>query len=345
MAHNIHIAKDGTAQAWYADKPAWHGLGTVTQGTKTARQVIKQVPIFQKRVETRPVYINIRGKHIESDTFVATVRQGDDFPLGIVTKDYSVMQDTDGLLTMEAVVNATRRTSFVTAFALGNGGRVAASIDLSRVVNLRIKKDPSQQQSFLFGTWAHDGSGAMNVGLWHNRVECNNMLNMALASAGAAGLLVSIRHTGDVNARLKEARDILGFVEVTARAHKAEMDALADIPIKASWVPEFTEELIPIPEDMERPRSREEARAVIQNLYKNSKTMAGVPDSAYRLHNAVVEYADHWRPLRIGKASEVEVAERRFRSATEGPAADLKARSLELLKAEFLGEKVPVRVR
>lgn len=346
MAHNINVV-DGVAQAWYAGKPAWHGLGEVTERTKTARQVIKQVPLFQRDVTLRPVYVNIGGKHVESERFMATVRKGDDFPMGIVTKDYTVMQDRDGLLTMEAVVNATRRTSFTSAFGLGNGSRIAACIDLSRLVNLRIKRDPSRQEMFLFGTWAHDGTGALNIGLYHNRVECNNLLNAGLAYSKRAGLLVSIRHTGDVTDRLQDAQAILGFVETRAAAHKAEMDALAAIPVKRSWVPEFTEELIPIPEDAKRPKNREEAREIIQSLFANSKRMEGVPESAYRLHQAVVEYADHWRPLRVGKASDIQVAERRFRNATEGPGADLKDASLDMLKRAFMDEpeKVAVPVR
>jgi phage/plasmid-like protein (TIGR03299 family) len=358
MPANIHI-RDGVAQAWYAGQPPWHGLGTVTERTKTAKQVIKQVPLFSRPVETRPVYVNIGGRHVESEQFVATVRKGDDYAMGMVSHDYTVLQDRDGLLTMEAVVNATRRTSFASAFGLGNGSRVAASIDLSRVVNLRIKRDPSKQQAFLFGTWAHDGTGALNVGLYQNRVDCQNMLNMATARAKAQGLLVSIRHTGDVTERLREAQEILGFVEVTAQAHKAEMDALADIPVDRKFIPEFTEELIPIPEDMKRPASREDARSAIAFLFRKSENMVDVPQSAYRLHQAVVEYADHWRPLRIGEANDIQVAERRFRTATEGAGADLKTRSLELLRQQYMGEnkanrhveaepglvQVPVRVR
>lgn len=347
MAHNIAIV-GGTAQAWYADKPAWHGLGEVTPGTKTAKQVIKQVPLFRRRVELVPVYVKVRGKFVEATEFRATMRQGDDQPLATgLTPDYSVMQDSDGLMTMEAIVAATRRSAFVTAFGLGNGSRCAASIDLSRVVDLRIKKDPSRQESHLFGTWSHDGTGAMRCGLWNNRVECNNMLNAALAYSDAAGLLVRIIHTGDMSERLKEAQKVLGFTERVAKAHVAEMNALADIPLPKGYVDPFLEEVVPIPQEMERTRSREEARAVIKGLMANSKTLVGVPESPYRLYQAVAEYTDHWRPLRISTGTDANiVAERRFRSITEGPAADLKARALTLLRQEFLApEKVAVPVK
>jgi hypothetical protein len=129
--------------------------------------------------------------------------------------------------------------------------------------------------------------------------------------------------------------------------------------VDRKFIPEFTEELIPIPEDMKRPASREDARSAIAFLFRKSENMVDVPQSAYRLHQAVVEYADHWRPLRIGEANDIQVAERRFRTATEGAGADLKTRSLELLRQQYMGEnkanrhveaepglvQVPVRVR
>lgn len=340
MAHNI-ARIDGTDQAWYADKPAWHGLGTVTPGTRTARQVIRAVPVFKKPVVTSPVFAKMGGRFIEIPDRLATHRQGSQDVLGIVSTDYQLIQDADGLLTMEAVVNAARRSSFVTAGLLGKGERAFASIDLSRVVNLRIKRDPSRQESHLFGTWAHDGSGALRVGLWHNRVECQNMLNMALASAEGKGMLVAIRHTGNVADNLAEAQRVLGLVEKTAARHVELMNALADIPVKPKWMREFAEYIVELPGDDDLGKraitAREDARDLILGLYQNSKTLVGVPQNAYRAHQAVVEYADHARPMRIGADTPALVAaDRRFRSITEGPAAAMKDRSLTYITDTLL---------
>lgn len=328
---------DGTDQAWYADKPAWHGLGTVTPGARTARQVIKAVPVFKVPVVTDPVFAKIGGKMVEIPDRLATHRKGSSDVLGIVSTDYELIQDSDGLLTMEAVINAARRASFVTGGLLGRGERAFASIDLSRVVDLRIKRDPSRQESHLFGTWAHDGSGALRVGLWNNRVECQNMLNMALASAASSGMLVSIRHTGDIAAALHDAQAVLGFAEKAAKAHVAQMNALAEAPVTPKWMRQFVEFLVPIPEDMERKGSREETRDLILGLYAKSPTLVGVPQSGYRAYQAVAEFADHKRPLRIGGDTPALVAaDRRFRSITEGPAADLKSTALEVLVNDLL---------
>jgi phage/plasmid-like protein (TIGR03299 family) len=340
MADNI-ARIDGTDQAWYADKPAWHGKGLVTLGARTARQVVKAIPIFRKRVTKSVVAARIGGKWVEIPDRFATHREGSTDVLGIVSDEYELIQDTDGLLVMESVVNAARRASFVTAGLLGRGERAFASIDLSRVIDLRIKRDPSRQESHLFGTWAHDGSGALQIGLWHNRVECQNMLNMARSSAEAKGLLVAIRHTGDVADNLDEARRILGFAEKVAREHVELMNALAETPVKAKWLREFVEYVVPIPTDDELGKraitAREDARDLILGLYQKAPDLVKVPQSAYRAHQAVVDYADHHRPLRIGADTPTEVAaDRRFRSITEGPAADLKDRSLDFIRQTLL---------
>ena len=341
MADNI-ARIDGTDQAWYADKPAWHGKGIVTQGARTAKQVIRAIPIFKKRIVKKPVAVRFNGHWTEIEDRFATVREGQNVVLGFVTDEYEVVQDSDGLLVMESVVNAARRASFVTAGLLGKGERTFASIDLSRVIDLRIKRDPSRHETHLFGTWAHDGTGALNIGLWDNRVECQNMLNAATASASGKGLLVTIRHTGDVAASLEEAQRVLGLVEVKAKAHVELMTALMDTPVTPKWMRQFAEFVVEMPTDPDvlgkRAKSnREDARDLILGLYQNAPDLVKVPRSAYRAHQAVVDYADHHRALRIGGDTPTEVAaDRRFRSIIEGPAAAMKDRSLDYIRTQLL---------
>lgn len=341
MADNI-ARIDGTDQAWYADKAAWHGKGLVTAGCRTASGVVRAIPIFRKRIVKKPIAVRFNGHWTEIEDRFATVREGQNIVLGIVSDEYELIQDTDGLLTLQAVVNAARRASFVTAGLLGKGERAFASIDLSRVIDLRIKRDPSRQESHLFGTWAHDGSGALQVGLWHNRVECQNMLNMARADAESKGLLVSIRHTGDVAASLEDAQRVLGVIEITARKHVEMMNALVDVPVKPKWMREFAEFVVEMPTDPDElgkraKTSREDARDLILGLYENAPDLVKIPRSAYRAHQAVVDYADHHRPLRIGKDTPSDVAaDRRFRSIIEGPAAAMKDRSLDYIRTQLL---------
>lgn len=356
MAHNISRI-DGTDQAWYADKPAWHGLGTVTPGAKTAKQVVRAVPQFRKPVILVPVAVRVGGRWVEDPDMRATIRQGSTSPMGYVSPEYEKLGDEDALAILETVIRTVgerkAKAGFVSAGLLGaKGARGFASIDLTRVFGkaLNVKRDPSRQESFLFADWTHDGSGALNPGLWNNRVECNNMLDMAKAYGEAHGLMARIVHKGDIAAQVREAQKLLGLTELVAREHVALMNALVDIPIAKPklFLAGFTEYVVPaLPADGEKheraAKSRDEAREAIAGLFTRSATLVGVPHSAYRAYQAVAEYADHVRPLRIGAQVDASVAaDRRFRSITEGPAADMKGRALDYIRAEFMA---PVAVK
>jgi phage/plasmid-like protein (TIGR03299 family) len=351
MAHNLARRVDGTYMALYVDKPAWHGLGEVVDELQSASQIYKRV--FSGRViEAVPAYAKVGKKIIEVPNFraLADVKAGTVY--GYASPEYVPIQDLAGLQILEAITKVTKgKGLFSSAGALGNGARGFASIDLTRVLPadcLAIKGDPSKQQAFLFGDWSHDGKSALNIGRWRNRVDCNNMLDAATGSAKTAGRYVSIRHTGaDTMAeRITEAERILGFVEADFRLNAALLSQLNEIRIPRfpEWLKGFTEMLIPIPEGMERPLSRVEARTLIRDITTQSKTMTGVPaNTAYRAYQGVAEYADHFRSLRISAETPSVVPERRFRSITEGPAADLKARALELIRQEF-EVRIPVAV-
>lgn len=338
---------DGTDQAWYEGKPAWHNLGKVTRGAKTAEQVVRAVPQFRRPVILVPVAVKINGKWVEDPDKRATIRTGSSSPMGYVSPDYEKLTDADAVATLEAVITVAgerARAGFRSAGLLGaKGARGFASIDLTRVFGdlLKVKRDPSRHECFLFGDWTHDGTGAMHAGLWNNRVDCQNMANAARAYADGKGLLVSIRHIGDMKEAIRDAQKTLGLAELTAKAQGELMNQLNQIPVKPRWMRDFVEYVVPMPTDDElgkRAKShREDARDLILGLYANSPTLVKVPNSAYRAHQAVTEYADHHRPLRIGADTPTEVAaDRRFRSITEGPAAELKDRSLDFIRQTLL---------
>jgi len=348
MSHNLARRLDGTYMALYVDKPAWHGLGVVVDKLQTGAQIY--VKVFNGRI-IQPVqaFAKIGNKIIEVPEFraLADTKTGQVFAFS--SPDYTPIQDLDALNVMEALTKAAGGAKkglapFGSAGALGNGARGFASIDLSRVLPsdcLAIKGDPSKMEAWLFGSWSHDGTAALGVGRWRNRVDCNNMLDAATADAAKAGKLVRIVHSGSATSladRLHEAERILGFVEDDFRANTRLMNALNEIRIPKfpNWLRDFTEVLVPIPEEMERKASRMEMRELIRDVTIHSNTMKGVPaDTAYRAYQGVAEYADHFRNLRVSADNPKAVPERRFRSAIEGPAADLKARALELIRQEF----------
>lgn len=354
MAHNIHQRTDGTWAAYYAGKPAWHALGTVGAAELTPRQAYEQV--FQKRVITTvPAFARIKGKYVEvADTRFTTDGTTVFAPVGA---EYPVISDLTVLNLLYAVTKSTRkRAAIASVFMLGNGARAAATLDLTKLLGekaLTVLRDKSAIEAWLVADWSHDAAGALSFLPATNRVDCNNMLNAARERATGSGKLVRIIHSGGEQTmaeQLREAERILGFASSEIKASVKLLNQLAEIalPKPDKWWADFAELVIPTPEDAGKRMvaQREGTRAQLTGLWQSSKTLVGVPKSPYRGLQVVAEYADHWRPLRIasGDDNARAAAERRFRSATEGPSAELKARALELIRQEFeIGTKVPVK--
>lgn len=343
MAHNLYRRLDGSYAALYVGKPAWHGLGEVEADKLQTPEAIQR-RVFDKRViVAMPAFAKIGRKVVEIPSFraIGDPRTGEVYSFASDT--YVPIQDIDALRVAGQIVKSNRRAVFASAGRLGNGARGFASIDLTRVLGpnaLAIKNDPSAQEAFLFVDWSHDGSGAVRYGRWRNRVDCNNMLDAANASAAKAGRLARIIHRGgDVSMaqQVREAEEILGFTVRDMTLNTKLLNELAAIalPKPDAWFADFTEKVVPIPEDMKRPSEREAVRDLLVELWKSSPTLVGVPKTPYRGLQVVAEYGDHFRNLRIGADNAAAVPERRFRSITEGPSADMKALALDLIRQEF----------
>lgn len=345
-----NIAKDAYGYlAVYVDKPAWHGLGTLVQGALSAEQVIK---VSRQNggqglgyvVETAPAYAKVGSRFIEAPEHRAIVRKDTREVFGFGSGEYRPIQNVDALRLPEAIVR-TKQAGWVSAGAIGNGAKLFATLDLSRLADIKVPGDPSKYGQYLVITWAHDATEALRIAPYTMRVECANMRAAFLGATEHGAMTVRITHTGNVADKMDEARRILGFAEESIKLTAALYRDLAAIPVPSptkAWLDSFLEKLVPIPTEMERPVAREQARSMIAEVYAHSKHLHGVPASAYRVLQAVDEYADHYRPLRVSDMA--LVPEKRFRSLTEGPAADLKTRALDLLREEF-EVKVPVLAR
>lgn len=338
----------GRHQAMYADKPAWHNLGTIVEGAQTPEDamrlagtdyVVAKTPIYFRPPEP-PVYDSFGNStsggygFTEIKSHAATYRTDTNELLGVVSTDYPVIQNLTPMQMLGEIVR-TKEAGIVAHAALGRGERLFAVLELERLKDIRIPGDPSAHDSFLVAQWWHDGTGSLSFGPSMVRVECQNMADAQLVHAERKGRLARIIHRGNTDDAVEEARRILGYAERDITVFVEALTILADQSIKhpSKWVDKFTEKLVPIPPEMERPGSRQEARDAIRHLFFESSTLVGVPKSPYRAFQAVTEYADHFRPLRVASAALVPA--RRFTTVVDGPAADLKRDAMRLLREEF----------
>jgi len=341
---NIARKADGSAMFVNAlvkpeDRSAWwDGEGKYNvRGAQTPAQALKRAGSFI--VEKRPILVSIGGKHVPVAEYAATVRSDTKAVLGIVNAGYPIEQNAAVMDFAFALIGEgkgrRKKPRVLTLGALGTGSRWFTTIALDQI-DLAIKRDESKHEANLVIAWGHDGLTAIRASLWDLRIVCQNTDNAAAAYGDRTGNIIRIVHAGDMASKVAEAQRVLGFAEREIKRHVALMNALVEVPIAspAKFLAKFGEILIPIPPEMERTAGREEARAAIANIALHSKTLAGVPMSAYRVYSAVTEYADHYRPVRVKDAN--LLADRRASLSLSGAAADLKSDALTILRKAFL---------
>lgn len=190
---------------------------------------------------------------------------------------------------------------FETAGALRGGANVWGLLRLDEPFT--IAGDDSATFPYLVVMNSHDGKGACKAQYTNVRVVCWNTWNAADVGSGS-DFAVTIRHTGDTDAKIEDAKQALAGLRANAEAYRTECEALARIKITDEIADTFVDWFIPMPDGAtERQRnSRNEKRARFTALYRGETnggfTQGDITGSAYGLVQAVGEWLDHERGIR-----------------------------------------------
>jgi phage/plasmid-like protein (TIGR03299 family) len=204
-------------------QPAWHGLGTVFEGAKTALEALDGAGL-DYQVEKCPILIHSSWGEVETGQ-IALVRQptaDDPQPrqFAVVNGEYGLLQNRD---LAEMFEEMSREWPVETAGALGRGERIFMTFQMG---GLTVGGDAVEQ--FLLLNECKNGSGGINIKYTTTRVVCANTLQMAL---GDSFETVNLNHTADVKDKLGFERDLMLALR-KATAEKAEtLTALADLRI------------------------------------------------------------------------------------------------------------------
>lgn len=172
------------------------GLGKeITGAQKTS--VALELSGLNYKVEKQPIHLP-DGRVIE-DKF-ATVKSDDGTVLGVVGKDYCVLDNEEGFEFIDDII--------------GEGGadfEVAGHWDKGRRAFMVAKTEPinicgDEFAPYILFTNSHDGSGSIKAMFTPVRVVCNNALILAEKSAQVK---ISVRHSKNAKDRLKIAQEVL----------------------------------------------------------------------------------------------------------------------------------------
>lgn len=209
MAHQINYnSKTGVHSFMSAKEKAWHNLGQVIDHYPTSSEAIKYAGLDYK-VEKRNLYTHYEDGELLPDIIVpnnyATIRMDTGDILGVVGKEYEIVQNRDAFSFFDAIVGGGDGILYETAGALGNGERIFITAKLPGYI--KVGRDDLIEK-YLFLTTSHDGFGSITAAFTPTRVCCNNTLNAALRNMAN---WVKIRHTQSAQEKLKQAHKVMGI--------------------------------------------------------------------------------------------------------------------------------------
>jgi phage/plasmid-like protein (TIGR03299 family) len=296
-----------TDSAMSVRQPLWANQGVVLKKPpKTIEAAIKASGLNWEVIQY-PVFFDASDKDNDAESNMrivpetwANVRSDTQGPLGIVTTRYKPVQNIEAFSFLAEIFGSEMH--FEAAGSMQNGRRVWVLLKIPDFVS--VGGDDVGQYAFISNS--HDGKGSVVSACTPYRFICGNMIPMATRQAKGfdAKRVVTIRHTGNIEKKIEEARTVL---DVTVNYYKQFTDlgdALALQKVSPRKLKMYIENLLPINEDQgdRAARNKEEARQVVQSIFrgegKDGDTSGNAPGSFWCLYNAAVEFADWYRPER-----------------------------------------------
>lgn len=216
MAHNINFNEQTGKHSFFSVKEkAWHGLGQIVSDYPTSAEAITHAGLDYTVEKTRLFTYNNENNIANEDTdiiipeievpnFYATMRTDTEQVLGVVGKDYEVIQNVDAFSFFDAIVSGDG-ILYETAGALGRGERIFITAKLPNYIKVG---DDDLIERYLFLTTSHDGYGSITAAFTPVRIVCANTLNAAMHNHTNS---IKIRHTANAKERLEQAHKVMGI--------------------------------------------------------------------------------------------------------------------------------------
>jgi len=301
MPANIETFADGTAAFFSNREIPWHNLGVITDGAQTAEDALHLAHLDWRVTKSEepvqvPVVVNDGVQMVSLADKFMTYR---DHPklgmqgLGVVGNQYQVIQNSEAFDFLNHLVDESGAV-FETAGSLRGGRQVFMSLKMPNSIVLAGGQDTVDL--YLMATTSHDGSTAFTVAVTPIRPVCTNTVRLALKEAQSTWY---VRHTTHVGGKIAQARETLGIAFDYNEAYQKAVDDLVSQPFSDVEFKSFLESLVKEPKIKSALKENrvEAVRAEMFGLW-NAPTQQNVANTKWAAYNAVVEYADWFKPVR-----------------------------------------------
>jgi phage/plasmid-like protein (TIGR03299 family) len=345
MAHNLNFnSRTGNYSFFSVKQKAWHGLGQIVEDYPTSEQAIRhagldyevtKAPLFTKGsgiIETSEG-IEIKDTELDVPNYFANIRTDNNVVLGVVGKDYQIVQNREAFSFFDAIVGGGDGILYETAGALGNGERIFITAKLPDYI--RVGNGDDVTEKYIFLTTSHDGTGSITAAFTPIRIVCQNTLNASLRNMSN---VVRIRHTSGAKQRLEDAHKVMGLANKLSNEMEGIFNQWAKVKVNDAEVKKLIQlALCPNKETLQHLQkgNEDEISTVFKNTVDDAFAYAMISDSQqmettkgtlFGAYNAVTGYYQNIRNYKDGEA--------KLQSIVMGGTAQLKAqKAFELCTA------------
>jgi phage/plasmid-like protein (TIGR03299 family) len=314
MGHNLNFNENTGRYSFFTVKEkAWHNLGQVVTDYPTSAEAIKFAGLDYEVVKS-PLYTTgsdliQAGEDLETNhpqinvpNYFANVRSDNNAVLGVVGKDYHIIQNRDAFSFFDAIVGGENGILYETAGALGNGERIFITAKLPGYI--RVGNGDDVTEKYIFLTTSHDGSGSITAAFTPIRICCQNTLNASLKSMTN---VVRIKHTSGAKQRLEDAHKVMGLANTLSDQLENIFNTWANVQVKDNEVKKLIQlALCPNKEtyDLLKKGAEDELSTAFKNMVEDAFTYAMVNDTQqmdttkgtlFGAYNAVTGYYQNVR--------------------------------------------------
>jgi phage/plasmid-like protein (TIGR03299 family) len=284
----------------------WHRLGALLdEPPRSIDEALEKAGLgwsirtAEVHFERRPAWTDDFGRvhaaELErTESHKATLRSDTGSLLGIVGRDYEPLSNRDAFAFLDGLIGS--QLHFETAGSLWGGRRVWVLARLPEWVEV----GGDTTGAYVYVANSHDGTLAVTAAVTPIRIVCANTLGFALTRDVKRQFRA--RHTGGLQQRLHEAREVMRITVDYARQFKRLGDQLALEPItdRALRTRVLDRLFHSQPGQGERAaRNREEAKAAVMAIFLgqggSGDTRGEAPGTKWCAANAICEWADYGR--------------------------------------------------
>lgn len=307
MAHNLYQNEQTGKYSFFSVKEkAWHGLGQIVDQYPTSAEALQHAGLDYEvtKEDLFTASYNNDGQLMDYTskvpTHFATMRKDTGAILGVVGKDYEIVQNRDAFTFFDSIVGGDG-IQYETAGALGNGERIFITAKLPGYI--KVGSDDLIEK-YLFLTTSHDGFGSITAAFTPIRIVCNNTLNAALRNHSNS---IKIRHTVNAKQRLEQAHKLMGISNKMSDEMEAFFNRWTKISITDTQVRKLIEAaLIPNKESLAHLQhgDRDKCSTYFQNMCEHAyeyamsnptQQLATTRGTVFGAYNAVTGYFQNVR--------------------------------------------------